>query len=238
MALPKIDRPIFETELPSGTTLKFTPFRVKEEKLLLIARESEDGKDMVQAVRQVIQNCTVDESIQVEKLPSFDLEYLFVQIRSKSVGEIAKLYYQHRNGTNSKDEECDHVQEVEVNLNKIEVIKEPNHSQTMELNETYGIKMIYPTLEMLDSVGEKDPIEALVELISLCIESVYTDDEVFEPENVAEAKEFLEALGQKELNILENFFTTMPKNTLEVKYECEKCKDEETFKLENLSDFF
>lgn len=237
MALPKIDRPIFETELPSGATVKYTPFRVKEEKLLLIARESEEGKDMVQAVRQVINNCTVDE-INVDAMPSFDLEYLFVQMRSKSVGEVADLFYQHRNGINSKEEECDHVQNVKVNLNDIQIIHAEGHSQTMDLNDDFGIKMKYPSLGMVENIKDKDPVEALVELVSLCIESVYTDEEVFEPDSVTEAKEFMEGLGQKELDVLEKFFSTMPKNKLVVKYTCDKCGDKEEFTLENLADFF
>lgn len=237
MALPKIDRPIFETKLPSGKDIKYTAFRVKEEKLLLIARESEEGKDMVQAVRQVINNCAVDE-IDVDTMPSFDLEYLFVQMRCKSVGETADLFYQHRNGVNTKGEECDHVQNVKVNLNNVETITNPDHSQTLTLNDTYGMKLKYPSLGMVEQLKGKDPVNALIELVSLCIESVYTDEEVFEPESVEEAKEFMEGMGQKELNVVEQFFTTMPKNTLEVKYVCDACGDEEVFKLENLADFF
>jgi len=239
MALPKIDLPIFETTLPSGLEVKFHPFRVKEEKLLLIAREAEDASNIVNTVRQIVQSCLIAEDINVSKLPSFDLEYLFVQMRAKSVGEIVDLFYRHKEGVNSKGEECDHVQRVQLKVDDIEVRKVEGHTQTIQLNEKYGIKLNYPTIEMVGNIDKNlNEYDTIISLVAQCIDCLYTDDSVFQPDSIQEAKEFIEDLNKECLEKLQKFFEEMPRNVVKVKYACEKCGETEEFNLETLSDFF
>ena len=239
MALPKIDLPIFDTKLPSCLDIKFHPFRVKEEKLLLIAREANETGNIVNTVRQIIQNCIIEPDIDISKLPSFDLEYLFVQMRAKSIGEITDLYYKHKDGKNSKGEECDHVQKVQVKVDDIEVRRVDNHSQTIQLNDKYGIKLNYPTIEMVTNLDRSlNEYDTIISLVAQCVECLYTNEEVFKPDTIEEAKEFIENLNKDSLVKLQRFFEEMPKNIVKVNYKCDKCGEVEAFQLESLSDFF
>ena len=239
MALPKIDSPIFNAELPSGLTVQYRPFRVKEEKLLLMAQEDKENTDnMVQAVRQVIGNCVIDEGVEIEKLPSFDLEYLYAAIRCRSVGEEVEIYYKHVDGKNLSGQDCDHTQAVKVNLEDIEVIKDPNHTNTVKLNDQYGVRLRYPTIEMIQKVNTVDAYQAILDLVVQCIDCVYSEDEMFEPDTIEEARDFLDTLSKEHVEGMQTFFETMPKNVINIKYKCEKCGEEEEFKIEGLADFF
>ena len=169
MALPKISAPRFGLTLPSnGKRISFRPFLVKEEKMLLMAAQSEDMLDMIDAVKDVISSCLInpDENIDVEKLPYFDLEYLFLNIRAKSIGEVVKLEYRHTGGVNYQGIKCEAVTPVEVNLETVNVIKEDDHTKTIQLDDNLGLELRHPTVTDVRMVSEgADEIEMLAKCI-------------------------------------------------------------------------
>ena len=146
MALPKLNTPTFGLILPSsGKRITFRPFVVKEEKTLLMAAQSEDPNDMVDAVKNTIAACVLDKSVSIDKLPYFDVEYIFINIRAKSVGEIVKLEYRRAGGKNYSGMVCEEVTPVEINLENVKVEKKDGHSSKIHLDERLGLEMRYPS---------------------------------------------------------------------------------------------
>ena len=238
MALPKIAIPTFSINLPSNKKeVIFRPFMVREEKALLIAMESKDTDHMQRAMIDIIASCIVTEGIDINKLPSFDIEYLFLKIRAKSVGEKVTLSYRHVDGVNYKGENCDAVTNVEINLDDIEVAFNETHKTVIPLNDKLMIKMRYPTLSDIKTTfsdQKKDEIDLVVK----CIECVYDDNEIYEPDNEEETKEFIGSLSNKQFTDIMNFFETMPKLQHTVTYKCVGCGQEDTITLKGLADFF
>jgi len=238
MALPKIAIPTFSINLPSNKKeVIFRPFMVREEKALLIAMESKDTDHMQRAMIDIIASCIVTEGIDINKLPSFDIEYLFLKIRAKSVGEKVTLSYRHVDGVNYKGESCDAVTNVEINLDDIEVAFNETHKTVIPLNDKLMIKMRYPTLSDIKTTfsdQKKDEIDLVVK----CIECVYDDNEIYEPDNEEETKEFIGSLSNKQFTDIMNFFETMPKLQHTVTYKCVGCGQEDTITLKGLADFF
>ena len=153
MALPKISNPIFELTLPStGTNVKYRPFLVKEQKILLLAMESEDQKSVLLAIKQIINNCAIDK-INPDEIPTFDLEYFFMRLRAKSIGETIDLKLRHPTGMNSKVEECDGITDATLNLLEVEVLKSEGHTDKIVLDEEtgIGIKLKYPNVKFINS---------------------------------------------------------------------------------------
>jgi hypothetical protein len=233
MALPKISHPIFELTLPSTKqVIKYRPFLVREEKILLTAQVSGEPQDIVTAIRQVINNCILTEGVDVEKITTFDLEYLFIKIRSKSVNNIIKLAY--------RDLDDDKRYEVEVNLDEIEIQEDSNHSNKIEINSTSGIIMKYPSAELATSLklleGEMD---MFFEVLKGCIDSIYDSETVYNASEVPEEEldEFLQSLDVNTFKKIQDFFNTMPKLYYEVKYTNSLGKDK-VIPLTTLNDFF
>jgi hypothetical protein len=234
MALPKIAIAKFGLELPStGKRITFRPFLVKEEKMLLMAAQSEDSLSMIDAVKDVIAACT--EDVNVEKIPYFDLEYLFLNIRAKSVGEIVKLEYRHTGGVNYQGITCESVTPVEINLEQVKVDKNPKHSNKIQLDDKLGMEMRYPTINDVKKVSEgSDEIEMLAK----CILSVYDDDNVYEPDNLQDSVDFIESLNNAQFSKIMEFINTMPKLRHTFTYKCRGCGQEDKVTLEGMSDFF
>lgn len=238
MPLPKISTPTYELELPStGETVKYRPFLVREEKLLVIALESEDTKQITNAIKTVIKNCIESKGIKVENLPTFDIEYLFLNIRGKSVGEEVEV-----NIICPDDGET--PVPVKINIDEIKVQKTEEHTDKIKIDDSIMMEMRYPSLDQFiknnfDFSGD-NAMEQSFDLISSCISKIYTDDEVWVSTDVTkkELMDFLEQMNSAQFKQIEKFFETMPKLSHKVKVKNPKTKVESEVTLEGLSSFF
>jgi len=236
MALPKLATPKFGLELPSnGKRLTFRPFVVKEEKMLLMAASANDENSMIDAVKDVIASCVIDDDFNVDKMPFFDLEYIFLNIRAKSIGEIIKMEYRHVGGVNYKGIACETVTPVDVNLESVRVNIPEGHSNKIDLGDNLGMEMRYPTINDIQSIsGNGDEINMLAK----CILSVYDNDNVYEPDNLEDSIQFIESLNSTQFANVMKFVNTIPKLRHTFTYKCRGCEQEDTITLEGLSDFF
>ena len=233
MTLPTMNIPTYELEVPSTKKkLAYRPFLVKEEKILLMAMEEEKETQLNRALKQVVNNCTF-EKIKVDKLPLFDLEYIFLRIRAKSVGEVTKL------SLLCQDDGETYVP-VEIDLEEIEVEFQEGHTTKIELTEDVGIIMSYPTFEFLDlNIAEAD-VNTLFTLIGNSIHQIYEGETVHERAdfNKKELKTFLESLTSEQFKKVQNFFETMPRLRHTIEIENPKTKVKNSVTLEGLQAFF
>ena len=237
MPLPKISTPIYELELPStGETIQYRPFLVKEEKLLVIALESEDTKQITTAIKTVIKNCILTKNIKVESLPTFDIEYLFLNIRGKSVGEELEV-----NLICPDDEETTVL--TKISVEDIKVRKDTDHTPKIKIDDTIVMEMKYPSLDefIRDNFDvQSSTMDKSFELIASCIDKIYTEEEVWSAGDVTkkELMEFLDQMNSTQFKKVEKFFETMPKLMHEVKIKNPNTGVESTIVLEGLSSFF
>ncbi len=241
--LPKISVPIYEVKLIStGKTVKFRPFLVKEQKLFLMAAESDSVEETVNVIRQVLRNCIITE-IDVDALPVFDLEYLFMNLRARSVSEVVNLKYLCNNNVKNESGEekpCNTVNEISFNVLEIKPEISPEHTTKFQINEKIGIVMKYPTFELMQKVNGKSENEMIMELIYSSIESVYDEDNVYymKDNTKEEIVDFVDNLQQKDLDKIRVFFETMPKIKKNIDYKCKKCGYNENLTLEGIQSFF
>jgi len=238
MPLPKISTPTYELTLPStGKPIQYRPFLVKEEKVLVIALESEDTKQITTAIKNVIKSCIQTRGVKVESLPTFDIEYLFLNIRGKSVGEVVEV-----NLVCPDDNET--TVKAEINLDDIQVQKTEGHTNKIKIDNEIMMEMKYPSLDEFiknnfDMSGGSD-MDQSFELIASCIDKIYTADEVWTAADCTkkEIREFLEQMNSSQFKEIENFYTTMPKlsHTLEITNPKTKVTSEVV--LEGLASFF
>lgn len=238
MPLPKISTPTYEVELPStGETIQYRPFLVKEEKVLVIALESEDTKQITNAIKTVIKNCILSKGVKVETLPTFDIEYLFLNIRGKSVGEEIEV-----NIICPDDEET--TTTVTLNLDDIKVQKNEEHTNKIRVDKSIMMEMKYPSLEQFIKTNfdfsNTNAMDQSFELIASCIDKIYTEDEVWSTADVTkkELNEFLEQMNSSQFKEIEKFFETMPKLSHKVKVTNPKTQVESEVVLEGLASFF
>ena len=238
MPLPKIATPTYELVLPSTKqTIKYRPFLVKEEKLLVLALESEDNKQITNAVKAVIKSCVTSRGVKVEQLPTFDIEYLFLNIRGKSVGEEVEV-----NITAPDDGETQIP--ITISLDEIEVIESEGHNKQIKLDDDLMMEMRYPSLDQFIknnfSMSDDMNIEKSFELIASCIDKIYNEEEVWSTSDVSkkEVLEFLEGMNSLQFKEIEKFFETMPKLSHTVEVVNPKTKEKSTIVLEGLSSFF
>jgi len=238
MPLPKIATPTYELELPStGKTIRYRPFLVKEEKLLVIALESEDNKQITTAVKSVIQNCILTRGIKVEQLPTFDIEFLFLNIRGKSVGEELEV------NLICPDDGKTQVS-VWLDLDEIKVFKPEGHTNRIKIDDTIAMEMKYPSLEQFISSNfdftDKNAMDQSFELIASCIDKVFTEEEVWAAADCTkkEIKEFVESMNSSQFKDIEKFFETMPKLSHKLTIKNPKTKVESDVILEGLASFF
>ncbi len=245
--LPKIDVPVFETTLIStGKKIKFRPFLVKEQKLFMMAMESEDPKDQVEVVKQVLNNCILSKDVDVDELPTFDLENLFMHLRAKSVGEVVNLRYNCNNlvkKENGEEKPCNNIVKIDVNLNEVKPILNETHDKKIVITDNMGMVMRYPTIKMvegLDSNIEMENVESLIQLIANCVDYVYDKDQIYYAKDCdkQELIDFVENLQQSDLEKVQKFFTTMPKIKKQLKFKCVKCGHDEDITVEGIQNFF
>lgn len=236
MALPINTTPIYTLTVPSTKeNIKYRPFLVKEEKALLIAQQSDDENIMIDTLKTVIKSCVKSE-LDIEKLAIFDLEYIFAQIRAKSVGELVDLIFSCDICNSDKAKV-----KITFDLTKLTVNFPVGHSSQIELGNGTGIKMRYPDLNMLKTtaINETD-ISTIFNVIIDCIDFIYTSDEIYyaREQSRAELQEFIESLTSKQFEQLQTFFETMPKLQQAVDYKCPVCGTEHHRYLEGISSFF
>jgi len=238
MPLPKIATPTYELELPStGQSIEYRPFLVKEEKVLVIALESEDNKQITGAIKAVLKNCVLTKGIKVDHLPTFDIEFLFLNIRGKSVGEELEV-----NIICPDDEETQVP--VTINLDDIEVQKDENHTNKIKLDASLMMEMKYPSLDQFIKsnfdFNEKNAMDQSFDLIAGSIDKIYTEDEVWATADCTkkEVKEFLESMNSSQFKKIESFFDTMPKLSHTIKVTNPKTKVENEVVLQGLASFF
>lgn len=239
MPLPIIQYPVYEVYLKSlDRKVKFRPFLVKEEKIFLMTKESEDNDTIVKTIKQVISNCCL-EDIDVEKLPIFDVEMFFVHLRMRSVGENVKL-----NFTCNKDhdgEPCGFVNDYDLNLEHIDYNITPGHTDLIKLTDEVGVKMKYPVLTDVNELFNNDNIyENSIKVIAENLEYVYDAQQVYDRSKFddEELAAFLESLSSDHINLILDFFATLPKVVIEEKVNCKKCNNEHVIFAENLYNFF
>ena len=238
MPLPKIATPTYELELPStGQTIQYRPFLVKEEKLLLLALESEDTKQITTAIKTVIKSCIETKNIKVENLPTFDIEYLFLNIRGKSVGEELEV-----NIICPDDGETTAL--VNINVDDISIQRNSEHNKQIELDDNLMMDMKYPSLEQFIKsnfdLTNQNNMEQSFDLITSCIDKIYNEEEVWSASDVTkkELSEFLEQMNSSQFKQIEKFFETMPKLSHKIKVTNPQTNVESEVVLEGLSSFF
>lgn len=233
MALPKISHPIFELTLPSTKqTIRYRPFLVKEEKILLTAQASGEPQDIILSIRQVINNCILTEGIDIEDLTTFDLEYLFIKIRAKSVNNIISLTY--------RDLEDEKRYDVEVDLDQIEMKEDPTHTNLVDVGNGLLLTMRYPKADIASSLKAVDgELDVFFEVLKNCIATINDGEQTYVTSDYSseEMDEFIQSLDVNAFKKIQEFFSTMPKLYYEVKYTNSLGK-EKTIPLTTLNDFF
>ena len=241
MPLPKIATPTYELELPStGKVIKYRPFLVKEEKVLILALESQDVKQITLAIKSVLKDCILTKGVKVEDLPSFDIEYIFLNVRGKSVGESIDLV------VTCSDDGTTEVP-VKVFVDEVKVQKDEEHSNEIRIDDKIIIKMKYPSLEQFiknnfDFTTQESvsTIEKSFDIISSCIESIFTEEEAWAASDVTKKEliEFIESMNADQFKKIEKFFETMPKLSHTFTVVNPNTKVENTVTLEGLTSFF
>lgn len=238
MPLPKISTPTYELELPStGQEIQYRPFLVKEEKLLVLALESENTKEITTAIKNVIKSCIQTKNIKVESLPTFDIEYLFLNIRGKSVGEEIEV------NVICPDDGETYVP-VKINIDEIQVQKNEEHTNKIQVDDNIVMQMKYPSLDQFiknnfDFSGDTN-MDQSFDLVSSCIDKIFNDEEVWTSSDVTKKEliDFLEQMNSAQFKQIEKFFETMPKLSHSVKVKNPKTEVESEVVLEGLSSFF
>jgi len=235
MALPKLDIPRYETKLPStNKKVIYRPYLVKEERILMLALESNEQTQMVRALKDVITACT-EGSVDVNLITMFDLEFLFMKLRAKSVGETTEISVPCTN--------CETHNVINVNIEKLTIdVPKEVASRRIKLTNTVGINMKYPTVnELIDIEAEGDNgINTMFKLITVCIESIYSNDEVFDAKEQSskELQEFIESLNSDQFNEVKTFVENMPAAKINVVFDCTNCKTHNDIEIKGLGNFF
>jgi hypothetical protein len=241
--LPKLDVPIYETQLISnGQTVRYRPFLVKEQKLFLMAAESDEPKDTINAIKQVLRNCVLDD-IDIENMATFDIEYLFLQLRARSIGEVVTLRFNCNNTVTEKGEErkCGNLVKIDVNVLDVNPIKSENHTNKVQITEKIGVVLKYPTFGSIDFAGlDTQDMQQILNVIVSCIDYIYDEEQVYYAKDTKkeELVEFIENMKQTDLEKISSFFTSLPKLKKEIHFHCDKCNYEEDITLEGVQSFF
>lgn len=243
MALPKLEVPTYELVLPiSNQTIKYRPFLVKEQKVLLMAMESGEPETIQNAVKDILTVCTLSE-LDLDNTPIIDIEYYFLNLRAKSVGEISESRYRCNNTVTKEDGEqkdCGNTMVAKVNLTEIKPKQDVEVDPVIQLTDKISVKMRYPVFSIMkDSVGV-DMTEMTFRLLASCIEYIYDGDQFYyaKETTLEEMVEFVESLNQEQFEKMETFFNAMPRMTHTVKMKCSKCGFDHSFDVEGLENFF
>ena len=232
MALPKINTVLYDLELPSsGKQVEYRPFLVKEEKILLMALEGKDDKDMSKAIKQIITQCVTTESFNVNKLAMIDLEYLFLNIRGKAVGDISTITFEH---------ECGETINLDIDLSKVKVVKNKNYSDLVKLTDDITIRLTPPSIDNVIGAGDKNQIDMVLEIIRDSIVEIIQGEDVFSAQDHTreELEEFLNSLNSGQFKKVQDYYESLPKMKQDIEYTCKKCGKTEKETLEGLASFF
>lgn len=232
MALPRLDAPQYELTLHNGDNIKFRPFLVKEQKLLLMAMEEDDQKHILNAMKQIISNCVYDQ-VDVNKLPLFEIENLFIRLREKSVGEQLDLRLK------CTDEECGGLTPVGLDLREIKYDVDAIPTTVLKVSENVVLRMRFPTLNNLDDIENLEDVEDNFKFLASCIESIEADGNIYDLETTSkeEVQNFIESMTVEQFEMLKGFFVNMPKLTKELEYSCVKCGKEQKRVISGVQSF-
>ena len=240
MGLPKIDIATFSTTQPSSKNQKLTfrPFLVKEEIILMMAMQGENLEEQITAIKQIINNCSQQE-FDVDTIPLFDLEWIFLQLRIHSVGDQLNLKFKHRDGKNTNDVECDHVSDIKLDLKEVEMVYDKSHNKEIEINDKITIFLKYPNIETAGKIKNTEDAEGIIDFLSSGIEFIKDDEKMYETKDFTQEEiiEFFEQFNQQQMLKIQNFYRTQPIIQHEINYTCEKCSGEENVILRGLQDF-
>jgi len=247
MNLPKIDLPIYEFELPStGKKLKFRPFLVKEQKILLMALEEQktesNDKTIVDAVKQIIRNCIVEKDFDINQMSSFDIEYFFIHLRARSISEKVNMSFRCKNTV--EDKECNNLMQFEHDILTSTIIeKKPNHNKTIFFTKDVGVVMKYPSfnaVETLVSKNKKTSIETALDMIINSIDYFFDKDNIYHVKEMEkkDVLEYIENIPKSSFDKMDNFFNTMPNIKSNIEHTCSKCGFQHVIPLEGLTSFF
>jgi len=229
MALPKLETPTYEIALPStNKTITYRPFLVKEYKILLTALEADSG-EINRIVTELVDACTFNK-LDMEELSNFDIELLFLNMRAKSVGEIANL--------NIKCQNCDNTMDYELDVTKATIRRDERHNSRVKISEKIWLDMRYPKFQEMMDIYQNFNNDKIVELLCGCIKGVYTQDEYFDIFTQQELIEFVNGFSKEQFEKIEEFFLTMPRVYQEINKVCDKCNHENKITLEGLQNFF
>jgi len=237
--LPKIDVPIYELKLLSQKNpVRFRPFLVKEQKLLLMAQEESESENSISlnTIKQILTNCILSE-VNVDELPMFDIEYLFLNLRARSMGEIVNLSYRCMKETES--EKCNNIVNYDLNILNIKPFVDERHSTKIEINDNLGIIMKYPDLNMINRIDQNDE-NSIITIILNCIDSIYDSETIYYAKDIPkkELEDFVDSLPTSIVEKIKLFFETMPKIRETLHFKCNKCSHEEDILIEGLDSFF
>ncbi len=235
MPLPTLKTPKYELTIPSSQVkVKFRPFLVKEEKILLMAAEGSDPSTMITALQEICGACIEQKNFDILSLPTFDLEYIFLQLRSKSVGEMVDA--------SSRCTKCDGVVPFEFDISEVSVIFPEDHTDKIELSKEIGLNMRYPTWSMATDLSgvDTDSVDNIFKILTWCIEKIYDKDTVYDRTDYtdSEFEDFVMSLTQPDLTKIRSFFDTMPYIEKKLVTKCPKCEHEDTRILRRMEDFF
>lgn len=240
MPLPKIDTPIYDLTLPlSNKRIRFRPFIVKEQKNLFMALESNDDEAIQENIKQVLRNCTLTDGVDIDDLPVVDIEYYFINLRAKSVGEIVENKYRCENIVEEK--KCNNIMDISLNLTDIKVEGVVKGNDIIQLTDKISIKLKYPKFSILKSIRNMDKMtEIAMRMVAESIEYIYDGEQFYYANEVSveELIEFVESLNQKQFQQIEKFFQEMPKLEKKIKMTCRKCGFKHSLDIEGLENFF
>lgn len=246
MSLPKLPTPLYDVVCPSGLKVSFRPFLVKEEKLLMIAMQSDETPTILNSAKMVLENCVGSVSgIDIDKLPLFDVEFLFLNLRARSIGEVVPLKYKcNQNVIDANTGEpvvCGTVSEYAVNLLDIKPVFGAGHSKHIQLTPDVGITLRYPTFKSFRGIAKKDlPADEAFAFVIECIESIHDADQVVFTKDVTpeEVSAFVDDMNKRQVEMMDAFFDTMPKIEKVIQFKCPKCLYEEAIVVKGLENFF
>ena len=232
MALPKINNVLYDLELPSsGEMIEYRPFLVKEEKILLMALEGKDEKEMVKAIKQIITQCVATEKFNVNKLAMIDLEYLFLNIRGKAVGDVSTISFEHK---------CGEIIKYDIDLSKVEIVNNKNISDLVNLTEDIMMRWKPPSLDNVIGVANKNQIDVVMEIVRECLVEIIQGKDVFSAQDHTreELDEFLNSLNSGQFQKIQTYYESLPKMKQDIEYTCPKCGETKKETLEGLASFF
>jgi len=240
MALPKIDTPVYDLELPlSKKQIRFRPFLVKEQKNLMMAMEADDKETIERNIKQVLTNCTLTDGIVIDNLPVIDVEFYFIQLRARSVGEIVENRYICTNEVGGN--QCGHKMDAKFNLLDISVDIDPEAKDIIKINESISIKLKYPEFSLVEKLKKKEnAVDIAFEVVIDSIEYIFDGEQYHYAAEVTrkELTDFVESLNQEQFGRLEEFFNNLPKLNKKIDLKCGKCGFDHAISMEGLESFF